>query len=71
MHVGSRSELEDEFNADLIPLETTKYYQEVIQGDTIPNPYGMSAGLTYTGTKWVALPTPYFMDVGYVHIMCY
>lgn len=64
MHVGSRSELEDEFKAELMSLEDTKYYEEVIQGDTTPNPYGMSAGLTYTGTKWVALPTPHFMDVG-------
>lgn len=61
--IGSRSELEDAYS-DLTLLEQTEYYQDVIQGDTDANPYGMNAELVYTGGKMVALPTPYFLDVG-------
>lgn len=63
VEVGSRSELEEKFRV-LKSLESTQYYQEVIQGDTEPNPYGMSSGIAYSGGKWVAMPSPHVMDVG-------
>lgn len=63
IEIGSRSELEEKFS-DLETLESTQYYQDVIQGDTEPNPYGMSSGMAYTGGKWVAMPAPHVLDVG-------
>jgi hypothetical protein len=62
VEIGSRAELEDKF-IDLMPLEDTPYYSEVIQGD-VENVYGMTSGIVYTGGKYVAMPTPYMMDVG-------
>lgn len=59
MEIGTPQQLNEKFR-DLVPLDTTEYYRDIIQGDTNnPSPF-----LAVTGGKMVALPRPHSLDVG-------